>query len=175
MEGYQWLIPLSYGLASFAVELAGEFQSTTFEESAMPPFSVFKSPITAEMTFDSSAILSIKPGYFITNNLLIFAELGAVYTLVSDIKTDAGNRSPVDPSYMRFGEYDDESLGGFRVGAGINFLVTKSISIEASWRYTTYSDFTKMRELTDLGQEEKFEVSDISTQQAFLGFHYYFN
>lgn len=173
--GYQWLIPFNLGLGSFALEVAGEFQKESLhaESKEIIPDGVAKASV--DMNFDSSVIISAKPGFFIANNLLVYGEIGGVYSQMSSIETNSGlvftgNNIPL-------GEYGDRSLWGLRVGAGINFLVTKVLSIEAGWRLTLYDDFTEHRGTNSANSiaSETVDISDIQTEQAYLGFHYYFD
>lgn len=171
--GYQWLIPLSLGLASFAVEVAGEFQSNTLTEvhPSIPP--AVTSPFSVEMTLGDSVLITAKPGYFITNNIMVYAEVGPIYSQFRDIKSDSGTRA--NSGYIQYGDYGNTELWGIRAGAGINFLVTKLLTIEAGWRYTGYSDFSeKMTIIPSSGTTANFTVDDINTEQAYLGLHYYF-
>ncbi len=174
--GYQWLIPFNLGLGSFALEVAGEFQKESLhaESKGTIPGGVTKASV--DMDFDSSVIISAKPGFFIANNLLVYGEIGGVYSQMSSIETNSG-LNPLSGGNIALGEYGDRSLWGLRVGAGINFLVTKVLSIEAGWRLTMYDDFTEDRG-TNTGNSvasEIVDISDIQTEQAYLGFHYYFD
>jgi opacity protein-like surface antigen len=176
--GYQWLIPLNQMLTSFALEGYANFWSKDVKETSptLEPVPGKFNASTFEYRFQNSFGITAKPGIFLTNNLLAFGEIGADYMLVKDIELDKGPLYTTSPGISRFQTFDNSNLWGLRLGAGLQYLVTKQISVEAAWSFTFFtSDIVNenvIAALPDFGGN--VELSGVGMSQATLGINYYF-
>jgi opacity protein-like surface antigen len=168
--GYEWIFLTQSMTFSVAAEAFVDFQSRDFNSSTVvvpnPLFPNEKITKFTKFTVDNTYGLSIKPGIFISNNIMTYLDIGVVYMQFKDIETDLV-------------EYSNKNLYGLRTGVGIQWLVTKDFSIDLSWAIDSYDEFHEAEvasgEGTSSQVDEQIFFESISNNRFLLDFNYYFD
>jgi len=177
--GYQWIFLTQSMTFSLAAEGFIDFQSRDYDLSStsIPNPLLPTNVVTKRTSFkvENTYGLSIKPGVFLTNNIMTYLDIGIVFMQFSDIKTDFGITT-VDE---QFGHYGDKDRVGLRTGIGLGWLVTKQFTVDLSWAIDSYEDFHESRVVTGEGTinqiDEQIKFNDISNNRFLLDFNYYFD
>jgi len=176
--GYQWLFLGERTVFSLAAEVFIEFpyQNLDLDTTYANDFGL-ELPYSFRAKAENVYGISLKPGLFVTNNLLFYLDLGGVYTPLGGIETNLNSPALLQPE----GSYDEQNLFGIRAGGGVQFLVTKQFSINLSYARDWYDSFSARRLTSASGSEgdvdatfEEIKFNDFFNERALLDFNYYF-
>ena len=153
---------------------AGSYESTTPDELASGSGA---GAVDSELELGSSWSVGARLGYLATDGLLLFAAGGYTQTsakLTADFK-GAGSAG-IDQASRINGAYDvsssqDEWLGGYYVGGGLEALLTEQFSVKVEYRYANYGSIETSSNASDItcnpdcfgwatGVEAEADVSD---------------
>lgn len=86
---------------------------------------------------------SLKPGYLLTPDTLLFAEVGVVQgnvklSTTANLQDTAGSES----SSITANESDRKTLTGYRLGLGVEKYVTRNLTVLASYAFSDYGSFS---------------------------------
>ena len=133
--------------------------------------------VDSELELGNSWAVGARLGYLVTDSVLLFAAGGytqANAKLSADFK--GGGTAGIDETSRITGAYDisssqDEWLGGYYVGGGLEALITEQFSLKVEYRYADYDSIETSSKASDItcdpdcygwgtGVEAKADVSD---------------
>lgn len=95
---------------------------------------------------DSSYGFSLTPGYLVTPDTLIYAEVGIVQSRVSFDTTasfqESFNVDKIKPVPVVATGSDSKTLTGYRLGVGVEKYLTRNLTLLGSYTFSDYGNFT---------------------------------
>lgn len=177
--GYKKLFLGDQLVYSLAIEVFAELQDRDLTVNAINEKNRPETEYILTTSSDYTFGISIEPGLFVTNNLMLYLDAGVTYIRLDDIKSSI--ESDNDGITLPNGSFGSENRFGLRAGVGIEWLLTKQLSLDLSWAIDFYNEFSLNRALTTLPPEhsnyiyEDTTVSNLQNSRFLLAVDYYFS
>lgn len=125
---------------------------------------------------------SLKPGYLLTPDTLLFAEVGVVQSNVK-LGTTANIQENVDSksASITASESARKTLTGYRLGLGVEKYVTRNLTVLASYAFSDYGNFSVDAKKEGVGLENipatfsSTATTNLKTHVVQIGLNYRFS
>lgn len=111
-----------------------------------------------------SYLVSFVPGVFLTDDVVVYADLGIGQGYITE-KKESLNSSSYD-----FAEW----VTGYSIGGGVSWEMTRQVSLFAVYRYTWYENFNYNSYLPDGRHWETITEDKVTTSSANVGIAVHF-
>ena len=160
---------------SFAIEGFAEFQERDLSAHALIDASPQNIDYALDATSNYTFGVTIEPGIFVTNSVMLYLDVGLAYMQLRDIHSYIEDENLDLPA----GSFDNENMFGLRAGAGVEWLLTKQLSLDFSWAIDSYEGFSLTRDLSDDPYDPGFNYEKVTfdspqNNRFLLAFDYYF-
>lgn len=134
---------------------------------------------------DFEPTIDLMPGFFLTENSLLYLRVGAAFNRIKlkdlEHNNSINNRPGVTPSVFDITTSASEDVVALRLGLGLEHRLTEKLSIRMDYAYTQYGDIEASSHIIEpalngvlqLDIHNRVKAEDINKQTVMLGVNYY--